>query len=93
MPNNRDILTQNSFEIAEPGSAPRRLANEVSVLALGLSGLFAAGDLEDTEPEGKEGFGAFSDLQEPCKGSWKIVWLPGIPLCVRPESPPVRFQV
>lgn len=53
LPINRDIGTQSSFEIAGPDSAPEmRFANEVSALALGPSGLFTAGDLEDVEMGG-----------------------------------------
>lgn len=68
LPINGDILTQRRFEIAGLGSAPRiSFANGVSVLALGLSGLFTAGDLEDVGPEGEEGLGALFACRSPAK--------------------------
>lgn len=73
MPVSRDILTHGGFERAGPGSAPRiRFANGVSALALGLSGLFMAGDLEDGSREGEEGHEAFRCSQEPYKGRRKV---------------------
>lgn len=70
-------MTQSGFEIAGPGSAPRiRLANGVSALAVGPSGLFIAGDLEVVSREGEEGHGASVAFRSPtkaegrCMASW-----------------------
>lgn len=67
-PISRDISTRSSFEIAG-------FADGVSAWALGLSGLFTAGRLEDVSREWGEGRGAFCCLQEPLKGKGRTAGL------------------